>query len=764
MLPRTVTLELLRHGPSNDQLLSPLTAYLALSGNYDAETVHVGFEHVQLLRRMRGLRYQDGRAAEVSALEEASAEVSRLVASIRSLTAEIPSVPRGHHDVIHLRLVLSASELALLPFELIRSPAGFPGHGQWLSLQTAAPIALTREVRRVSATTIRWPNRPRILVVAARPPGVAAVPLRAHLLALRWALDPWLYTGSGEELARHVTVLARASIAAVRDECARAAGRGAPYTHVHVLAHGVPDEAILDGVHGYGLAFHADGDPGRRSSESAARTSSDRLDVVSGTRLAAALRCHPAGPIGGELSGPAVVTVASCDSANVGSVIAPGASIAHQLHESGVPLVLASQFPLSVRGSAIMAEVVYSRLLRGEDPARARARSAADAARHLPRHARLGERRGVRGAARGHRRAGEARPGPARARGGERGDHAPRLRRAHAARAGARGDRRSAPGHGLAPEHLAGRGRAGRAGRAGAHARRARGREQARGARALPGRAVADPRAIRRGRPRGERCAGRRGGEPAFLGRGRAVRLPAAQPARRGGGRARRHAARHDAAEARVLHDGAATGRDGGAPQTPGPAGPKPQGSCAAHRGLARRRSGRRAPLDGGRAAQLPSRSSAAAAATRGRWCSTWRSPTPSSPPIASSPRATASRRSAASRASGRRRTCSPTTTCAARTAARRFWAHGSLVELYVLAQLLPATHWARQEAEARAHRHLDALLQSPNDSTGTRCGGSCCATRTGGGRAGRILAALPRALGEKMAEMGVGNTHVEEG
>lgn len=355
MLARTVTLELLRHGPSNNQLLSPLTAYLALCGNYDAETVHVGFEHVQLLRRMRGLRYQDGRSAEVSALEEASAEVSKLIAGIRSLTAEISSVPRGAHDVIHLRLVLSASELALLPFELIRSPSGFPGHGQWLSLQTAVPIALTREVRRVAATHIRWPDRPRILVVAARPPGVASVPLRAHLLALRWALDRWLYTGTAEELGRHVTVLPQASIAAVREACARAAGKGVPYTHVHVLAHGVPDEAIVDGVSGYGLAFHQDGDPGR-------------MDVVSGTRLAAALRCHPEGPIGGDLSGPAVVTVASCDSANVGSVIGAGASIAHQLHEAGIPLVLASQFPLSVRGSAIMAEVVYTRLLRGEDP------------------------------------------------------------------------------------------------------------------------------------------------------------------------------------------------------------------------------------------------------------------------------------------------------------------------------------------------------------------------------------------------------------
>jgi hypothetical protein len=347
MLTRTVTLELLRHGPSHNQLLSPLTPYLALCGNYEAETVHVGFEHVQFMRRMRGLRYADGRPAEGAAMGDAAFEVSRIIAGIQSLTAEISSAPRGDKRLIHLRLILSASELALLPFELIDAPPGFPGAGQPLSLQTAAPIALTREVRRVSATTIRWPDRPRILVVAASPPGVPAVPLRAHLLALRWALDPWLFTGTEEELGRHVTVLPRATLTAVREACA-----AVPFTHVHVLAHGVETDATGDR---YGLAFHADGD-------------ADRMDVVTGSRLAAALRCHPSGPSGADLSSPAVVTVASCDSGNVGSVVAPGASVAHQLHEAGIPLVLASQFPLSVRGSAIMAETVYTRLLRGEDP------------------------------------------------------------------------------------------------------------------------------------------------------------------------------------------------------------------------------------------------------------------------------------------------------------------------------------------------------------------------------------------------------------
>jgi hypothetical protein len=46
---RTITLELLRHGPSNNQLLSPLTQYLALCENHSAVTVRIPFMHNQFL-------------------------------------------------------------------------------------------------------------------------------------------------------------------------------------------------------------------------------------------------------------------------------------------------------------------------------------------------------------------------------------------------------------------------------------------------------------------------------------------------------------------------------------------------------------------------------------------------------------------------------------------------------------------------------------------------------------------------------------------
>ena len=58
---RTLTLELLRHGPAHNQLLSPLTPYLALAGNHGAQTVNLPFEHRDFLLRQRALRYQEER-------------------------------------------------------------------------------------------------------------------------------------------------------------------------------------------------------------------------------------------------------------------------------------------------------------------------------------------------------------------------------------------------------------------------------------------------------------------------------------------------------------------------------------------------------------------------------------------------------------------------------------------------------------------------------------------------------------------------------
>jgi hypothetical protein len=119
-----------------------------------------------------------------------------------------------------------------------------------------------------------------------------------------------------------------------------------------VLAHGRALPVV--GGSRFGLALHDAKDP-------------SRVEVVDGERLALALRSHQ-GSAGMALSHPAVVTVASCDSGNVETVIAPGASLAHALHEAEVPFVVGSQFPLTFAGSIVLTHVLYSKLLWGADP------------------------------------------------------------------------------------------------------------------------------------------------------------------------------------------------------------------------------------------------------------------------------------------------------------------------------------------------------------------------------------------------------------
>jgi hypothetical protein len=90
-------------------------------------------------------------------------------------------------------------------------------------------------------------------------------------------------------------------------------------------------------------------------------------ELIDGRQLAAALRPHAKGG-SGSLQSPTIVTLASCDSGNAGDVMIPGGSVAHDLHEAGIPLVIASQFPLTFAGSVVLAETLYERLLWGDDP------------------------------------------------------------------------------------------------------------------------------------------------------------------------------------------------------------------------------------------------------------------------------------------------------------------------------------------------------------------------------------------------------------
>ncbi len=353
---RTITLEILRHGPPHNQLLSPLTQYLTICENHSAVTIQVPFEHNQLLYRLHALGYQMGEEPRQFQIKDTARVLGEILAAIPGLTAELNRDGTGSSAQTHLRLIISASELALLPFELALAPNGFPGAGQSLLLQSQLPLCLTREIRRVPDPQVAWLTKaPRILFAAAAPPGVGPVPVESHLLALRRVIDPWLwyYDKSApdkrlERIDEHLVFLPQATAESIEQACAT--GR---FTHIHILAHGqeIPDEYDVR----FGLALHNARDPqGER-------------DLVSGARLATILRVTQEAPRDG-LARPEVVTLASCNSGNIGSVAGAGASVAHALHEAGVPMVVAGQFPLSFPGSIRMVQVLYEGLLWGTDP------------------------------------------------------------------------------------------------------------------------------------------------------------------------------------------------------------------------------------------------------------------------------------------------------------------------------------------------------------------------------------------------------------
>ncbi len=352
MKTRTVTVELLRAGPPHNQLLSPLTPYLGVCGESGAGVVHLPYEQYKFDRRLRELRYDDESGTEedlarrLELLRDTGVEMARVLGAVPGLAGALRR-EEGDEALLHLRLVISASELALLPWELARVPeeAAIPSEG-WLLLQGLVPVSLTRHIRSVPTTAVRWPTRPRLLVVTGDP---EELPYEEHLDALQEALAPWLpltrrREGDGRRTWPAGTgILTNATVRSIEQACGDAQEQRQPFTHVHVLAHGAEDGGAAGTSFGLRLADEEGG-----------------FEVVSGERFASALT--------GAGSCPAVVTLASCDSANQGEVKAPGSSFAHVLHQAGIPLVVASQFPLSMDGSVALVERLYEGLLWGESP------------------------------------------------------------------------------------------------------------------------------------------------------------------------------------------------------------------------------------------------------------------------------------------------------------------------------------------------------------------------------------------------------------
>lgn len=363
---RTVRVELLRAGPAHNQLLSPLTPYLGVCDDAEAGVVHVPFEQHTFERRMRAMRKDAASGDEglrpaakdhLPELRDLGIAMGRLLGAVPRLPGALSADPSGRPTLVRLSLTLSASELAGLPFELAKVPVSHDATSeQWLSLQGRVQVVITRRTRNVPAAQPLWLQSPRILFIAASDDD-EDVPYAPHLEALCKAILPFVvpsdrhrvqrlerdteHPGPGSRwvLGNRLTVLCRPRLHTVMQECSRTR-----YTHVHVLAHGRQDDR--HGDHGYGLEL----DP--------------QDGIISGERLADVLSVM----VRGRQHRPQVVTLATCNSGDVGNVVHPGASLAHALHQAGIPLVVASQVPLGFDASVLMAEMFYGGLLWGEHP------------------------------------------------------------------------------------------------------------------------------------------------------------------------------------------------------------------------------------------------------------------------------------------------------------------------------------------------------------------------------------------------------------
>jgi len=238
----------------------------------------------------------------------------------------------GDGDLQQLDLVANAAELSALPFEAALAKDGTP------LFLSGGGVVLTRRVRgRFTDRRPSWPTRPRVLYAWSAAGG--KVPQDEHRDALRSALEPWLPPSNQDSVFVEIKNARLRDIeAAISDACEDDKG----FTHLHLLAHGHPVREDNDDR--FGIAFNHP---------------VEGKDVAAPEQLSEALK--------GIRSSAVVVTLAACDAGNQMDTITPEKSIAHELHVSGLPVVVASQLPLTIPGSNIFVRRFYHDLLEGLD-------------------------------------------------------------------------------------------------------------------------------------------------------------------------------------------------------------------------------------------------------------------------------------------------------------------------------------------------------------------------------------------------------------
>ncbi len=337
---KSLLVEFHRFNDLNTGFLRKDDPYIVAAASHPVRQPKMPIGHRKFMKHMKALRYQSSADARQKALEKMGTVTTELIGEdfVAGLT--------DGEGLLQLDLVVNAVELAGLPFEAIRDKNGTP-----LISRADVAIELTRRVRSDFAeSSVKWPAKPRILLAWASPRGVGAVPHKEHKETLTKILEPWIpvqdeTASEAQDTDKALTILEEVDLPALKKACQEAIENKKPYTHVHLLAHGYPVEPDdEDDEEIFGVAFHNE---------------KGKLHAVTPEEIKEALE-----PLSHY---PVVVTLAICDAGNDANSLIPERSIAHELHVSGFPVVVASQLPLTVPGSNLIVNDFYGALMAGKD-------------------------------------------------------------------------------------------------------------------------------------------------------------------------------------------------------------------------------------------------------------------------------------------------------------------------------------------------------------------------------------------------------------
>lgn len=303
--------------------------YITLAGGERPPCeVKMPLTHRDFVQNLNRLRYAPGVSPR---------QVQAALDALAGYAAQVlPELPVTNRKALQIDLVLGSAELWAFPFEACRHD------DDWAFADRDRCTILTRRIRQGFAASRRpWPVRPHVLIVHAPvADDLHQGLIDAHVGALERALGPWAVDPQAEGLLEVVHAVGARDLRKAMER-AQDGDRG-PFTHVHVLAHGKEIADPDSGSIRWGLRL---GDVNRGGTDP--------------QQLAESLR-----PIEGN---PVVVTVAACDSGNQVQTTIPERSFAQELHVQGIPIVLASQLPLTKRGSVTWTRTFYELLLQGED-------------------------------------------------------------------------------------------------------------------------------------------------------------------------------------------------------------------------------------------------------------------------------------------------------------------------------------------------------------------------------------------------------------